>query len=257
MILPPLAQFIIIAILGAGLGSFSSALAYRIPRGISWAGRDRSRCPSCDAILTVRDLVPVLSWLMHRGRCRHCAAPVPRRYPLMEGTAMLMALALSVTWGWGWPLLLLLLAVPFLLAHIVIDAEHMILPDQINLILGVIFATFAVVVAHDFTVAGLTVAFAAGPVLAVAMVLTGWIMKILLKKDALGGGDVKFFFAAGWGVGFAGFPAFLMASGFIGLLTGVWWRWRGKGDLFPFGPAIIIAFFLCLLARGAGVLGAY
>ncbi len=255
MFLPPLVQFIFIAVLGAGLGSFASALAYRIPRDISWTGKERSRCTSCNATLTARDLVPILSWLFNRGKCRHCGAAVSRRYPLTELTAMVMALALWAAWGWDWPLLLLLAAVPFLLAHILIDAEHMILPDQINLILGVMFAVFAVVVTNDFSVAPILGALAAGPVLAGAMLLTGWIMKIALKKEALGWGDIKFFVAAGWGIGFSYFPAFLMASGIIGVLTGLVWKWRGKGDLFPFGPAIIIAFFLCLLARGAGVFG--
>lgn len=255
LFLPPLVQFILIAVLGAGLGSFASALAYRIPRDISWTGRERSRCTSCNTTLTARDLVPILSWVMHRGKCRHCGAKVSRRYPLTEITAMLMALALWAAWGWDWPLVPLLLAVPFLLAHILIDAEYMILPDDINLMLGVIFVMFA-----DITTAGtmpaLAIALAAGPVLAGAMLLTGWIMKIALKKEALGWGDIKFFVAAGWGIGFSYFPAFLMASGIIGVLTGIVWKLRGKGELFPFGPAIIIAFFLCLLARGAGLFGA-
>lgn len=165
---------------------------------------------------------------------------------------MLMALALWAAWGWQGVLILLLLAVPFLLAHIVIDFEHMILPDQINIILGVIFAVFAIVTANDFSLFAIAVALAAGPVLAAGMALTGWLMKMALKKDALGWGDIKFFVAAGWGIGFSYFPMFLMASGVAGLGTGIVWKCLGKGDAFPFGPAIIIAFFLCVLARGAG-----
>lgn len=269
MMLPPFAQFIFIAVLGLMLGSFASALAWRIPREQSWTGRERSCCTSCGVTLTLRDLVPLLSWLMHRGQCRHCGAAVSKRYPVTEVTAMLMALALWAAWGWGWPLLLLLVAVPFLLAHILIDFEHMILPDQINIILGVIFVLFSVglalplcfevihtnisikpLVKMDFTPLGF--ALAAGPVLAAGMALVGWLMKIALKKDALGWGDIKFFVAAGWGIGFSYFPMFLMASGVVGLGTGIVWKCLGKGDAFPFGPAIIIAFFLCVLARGAG-----
>lgn len=252
MMLPPFAQFIFIAILGAGLGSFASALAWRIPRELSWTGRERSRCTSCGATLTLRDLVPLLSWAMHRGKCRHCGAAVSKRYPATELTAMLMALALWAAWGWQGPLLLLLAAVPFLLAHILIDFEHMILPDIINIILGVIFAVFAIVTANDFSIFSVMLALAAGPALAAGMALVGWLMKIALKKDALGWGDIKFFVAAGWGIGFSYFPMFLMASGVAGLCTGIVWKCLGKGDAFPFGPAIIIAFFLCVLARGAG-----
>ena len=250
--LPPFAQFIFIAVAGLMLGSFASALAWRIPREQSWTGKERSRCTSCSATLTLRDLVPLLSWLMHRGKCRQCGAAVSWRYPATECAAMLMALALWVAWGWQGALILLLLSVPFLLAHILIDFEHMILPDQINIILGVIFAAFAVVTANDFSPFSIALALAAGPALAAGMALVGWLMKIALKKEALGWGDIKFFVAAGWGIGFSYFSMFLMASGVVGLVTGIVWKCLGKGDAFPFGPAIIIAFFLCVLARGAG-----
>ena len=252
MLLPPFAQFILIAVAGLMLGSFASALAWRIPREQSWTGKERSRCTSCGATLTLRDLVPLFSWWGQGGKCRHCGAKISWRYPATEGAAMLMALALWAAWGWQGALILLLLAVPFLLAHIVIDFEHMILPDQINIILGVIFAVFAIVTVNDFSPLPVGLALAAGPGLAAGMALIGWLMKAVLKKEALGWGDIKFFVVAGWGIGFTYIPIFLMASGVAGLATGIVWKRLGKGDAFPFGPAIIIAFFLCVLARGAG-----
>lgn len=77
-------------------------------------------------------------------------------------------------------------------------------------------------------------------------------MKALLGKDALGWGDIKFFAVAGLGLGFVGLPAFLMLSGLFGVATGLFWRWHFKSALFPFGPAIILAFYAGLLLRGAG-----
>ncbi len=68
---------------GLCLGSFMTALVYRLPRGLNWT-TDRSRCPSCGHALGVPDLVPVFSWLALRGRCRHCRTPIPARYPLIE-----------------------------------------------------------------------------------------------------------------------------------------------------------------------------
>lgn len=71
------------ALLGLVMGSAVTALAHRVPRGISWV-RGRSACPACGATLAARDLVPVLSWALAGGRCRHCGAGVPLRYPLTE-----------------------------------------------------------------------------------------------------------------------------------------------------------------------------
>ena len=79
------------AVLGACVGSFLNVVAWRVPRGESvlWPP---SHCPSCAARLTARDLVPVVSWLTLRGRCRHCGAPVSARYPLVElSTAIVFA----------------------------------------------------------------------------------------------------------------------------------------------------------------------
>lgn len=68
---------------GLCIGSFMTAFTYRIPRHIDWV-REPSRCTSCRARLTALDLVPVFSWLVMRGKCRHCGTKIPARYPLME-----------------------------------------------------------------------------------------------------------------------------------------------------------------------------
>jgi leader peptidase (prepilin peptidase)/N-methyltransferase len=82
---------VVAAALGACVGSFLNVVAWRVPRGESvlWPP---SHCPSCDAHLGARDLVPVVSWLTLRGRCRYCGAPVSARYPLVElSTALVFA----------------------------------------------------------------------------------------------------------------------------------------------------------------------
>lgn len=255
--LPDFLQMIFVAAAGLIGGSFASALSWRIPRDEPWAGRERSRCTSCGTTLTTLDLIPLFSWLFLRGRCRHCKAPIASLYPLIEMTAMVAALGLWAAWGWDFALLFLLAAVPFLLAHIVIDARLMILPDRINLILAVIFAFFVLYQSFtpEFSMTALMTGLAAGIIYPSLMLLVGMAMKALLRKDALGWGDIKFFVVAGLGLGLAGLPDFLMLSGFFGVLTGLFWRMRFKSDLFPFGPAIILAFYAGLLLRGAGLLG--
>ncbi|NBX66147.1 MAG: prepilin peptidase [Proteobacteria bacterium] len=78
--------------LGACVGSFVTALHYRIPRKLNWS-TDRSRCTSCHHTLGIRDLVPIASWLAMRGHCRYCGASISPRYPLIEvGFGLLFAL---------------------------------------------------------------------------------------------------------------------------------------------------------------------
>lgn len=79
---------------GLIIGSFATALVYRLPRGLDWVSA-RSRCPSCGHVLGVPDLVPVFSWLFLRGRCRHCGTKIPARYPLIELSFGLAAAALG------------------------------------------------------------------------------------------------------------------------------------------------------------------
>lgn len=120
---------VVAALLGLLLGSFASMAAYRIPRRESWNGR--SRCPSCGHTITATENIPLISYLVQRGRCRHCGAVISIRYPLIEGaTALLFVLAVlrfgltleAVVYGaFFWVLALLS----------VIDLEHRLLPDRI------------------------------------------------------------------------------------------------------------------------------
>src|SRR5262245_12697780 len=77
---------------GLAVGSFATAVAHRVPRGIAFAAQ-RSRCPACDAQIAARDNIPVLSWLLLRGRARCCGAPISPRYPLTELSVGLLFVA--------------------------------------------------------------------------------------------------------------------------------------------------------------------
>src|ERR1051325_11425470 len=86
-------------VLGAVAGSFATAVAHRVPRGMSIAG-PRSQCPVCGAQISARDNVPVLSWLLLRGRARCCGVRISPLYPLAElGTGLAFAAAVIVEWG--------------------------------------------------------------------------------------------------------------------------------------------------------------
>lgn len=97
-------------LVGPVLGSFTTMLAYRLPRGFSIV-RPPSHCPSCRARLGPRDLVPLLSWLFSKGACRHCGAKIGARYPLIELAVALPSFLAFVFLGFTWALPLALAAI--------------------------------------------------------------------------------------------------------------------------------------------------
>ena len=129
-------------LLGAALFSFMNVVAWRLPRGKNPL-TGRSFCPQCGAALTAGDLVPVFSWLFLRGRCRHCRAPIPVRYLLVE--LLGGVLALGCRWRFGtaytlgeglfgmrWQGLLALALCGVLLSIALIDAETQLIPNRLN-----------------------------------------------------------------------------------------------------------------------------
>ncbi len=251
-------EIIIIIFCGLVFGSFASALTYRIPRNISWITKGnsehglRSACPVCKTYLTLRDLIPIASWLLSKGKCRHCGAAVSMTYPICEILTLLGFIGIYTVFGLTWLSLPYYLMVPFLVSLIMIDFEHMILPNQlvaIVFVLGVLVALLKVFNASTFDA---SLAYASG---ALVFPLFAWslgaIMKKTLKKDALGFGDVKFFAAAGVWLGLPAIGHFCIAGGAIGIALGLIWKKIKKEEIFPFGPALIVSFYAILLLQGS------
>ena len=256
--------------LGLILGSFSTALAHRAPRGRTWQeklgfsdigskenGRaSRSRCVACEAQLKAIDLVPVLSWLFLKGRCRYCETKISWRYPAMEAACAILCLLIFLRHGWGVESVLMMMSVPVLLALFAVDWEHLILPNILVLAFAVLgFTRLVWLMASaggtddalrplvDF---GLGAVFY-GLLAFLAGALTSW----WVKKPALGMGDVKYFAAAGLWLGIWKLSAYLMLSGLGGLLMALVWRKARGNGVFPFGPALIMATLALFLWDGS------
>ena len=243
---------IAVGLLGLCLGSFATALIYRIPRDIPWIWNkngkaSRSECPSCHASLRFLDLVPFFSWVFSKGRCRHCSAKISATYPLTELLCFLLVMALYAAWGNTMAVIPVLLLTPFLITIIVIDWQHMIIPDDMNIAVFVL---------------GLLFVFTQGPAwpfyLAAGLILPAifWLVSFVLEKwrgrQALGMGDVKFLAGAGLFLGIEALPSYLFFSGLFGLLTALYGRFSGKKGAFPFGPALVLALLLHLFLTGIG-----
>ena len=233
--------------LGAILGSFLNVVAHRLPRGESLI-RPGSRCPRCSTPVRPYDNVPVVSWILLRGRCRACSAPISGRYPLVElTTGCLAALVVATADGVSEAVLgfvLVLLLVPISL----IDAEHRIIPNRLTL-LGAV-AALALLAALDpgalpeHLLAGL----AAGGFLLLAA---------LAYPGGMGMGDVKLAGVLGLFLGRAVGPAMLVAL-LAGTLVGALVIARrgareGRKTALPFGPFLALGGLAGLLAGDAVV----
>ena len=214
------------AMLGAVAGSFLNCAAWRIVRGESFV-RGRSHCPACGHALGASELVPVLSWVLRRGRCKWCGAKVSIRYPLTElGFALVTVLCLL---RFDLTALCLrnyvFLCCLFLLT--LTDLEDMTIPDGCH-----IAAAAAWLAALIF----------GGGLLAVSLM-----MDRLLGRDSLGGGDIKLFAVVGLYLGIIGTLFTLLAACVLGLAFNGLLRRRGGERTFPFGPSIALAAALMLL----------
>jgi leader peptidase (prepilin peptidase) / N-methyltransferase len=237
------------AISGLLFGSFAGLAAHRLPRGETIAA-GRSRCPRCGHGLGPADLVPVLSYLRSRGRCRHCGGDIPLRYPIIEiATALLFVLALAAA-GPGLPVLALGLLAAGLVILTAIDLEHQIIPDRISLALAALGLGYLTLTANSRE-AWLHAGFGA-----VMGFFIAWLLRTLFQRlkgrEALGFGDVKFFAVAGLWTGLYGLADFMMISGLAGIIFAAVWRWRGGDAEFPFGPALAFGLYAVVLLKAAG-----
>ncbi|MCS5597693.1 MAG: prepilin peptidase [Alphaproteobacteria bacterium] len=251
-------------IMGGLFGSFTTALVYRLPRGIPVAfgrgakkggdesGVARSYCTGCNHQLGAFDLFPVLSFLCLRGKCRYCGAPYGKQYFLIELCSVALSLMIFLFWGLSLKSFVALCAVPVLLALLFIDLEHFILPNILVFLLFVIGVVFRLFIdGAGISVASLLALGFDVVVFGATSFLIGFIFSKILRKDTLGLGDVKFYMAASVWLGGMILPIFMMLSGVLGVLHGGVMRLRHGAVVFPFGPSLIIALVICYLFKDA------
>lgn len=233
-------------LLGAALGSFLNCAAWRIVHGESFL-RGRSHCPACGHTLGAAELVPVFSWLLLRGRCRHCGAPVPARYLLTElffaavTFVCLLRFDLTVLCARN----LAFLCCLFCLA--LTDWDGFVIPDGCLLA-----AALAWLVTAPWVYGSLSAALrpiAAGLVFGGALLALSLAMDRVLGRESLGGGDIKLFAVVGLYLGFVGTLFALLLSCALGLAASRLPR-RERGQPFPFGPSIAAAAAVMLLWGG-------
>jgi leader peptidase (prepilin peptidase) / N-methyltransferase len=218
------------AVVGAVFGSFLNVVAYRLPRGESVVFPG-SHCPSCDTAIKPYDNVPVLSWLILRGRCRSCHTAISARYPIVEAVTAGLLVAVVLTQGADSDVWLGLAFVVLLVPVTLIDLDHRIIPNTLMLIGTVAAVAILLLTDPGAITEHLIAAVAAGSFLFIALVA---------YPSGMGMGDVKLAFVMGLFLGrnvapglFAGFLLGSIVGGAIMAKKGVK---AGRKTKVPFGP---------------------
>jgi leader peptidase (prepilin peptidase)/N-methyltransferase len=239
------------AVVGLAIGSFLNVVIWRVPRGESVVSPP-SACPSCGHAIAPRDNVPVVSWLLLGGQCRHCHERISARYPLVEaGTAVLFVVA-ALRFGFSWelPAFLYLAAITVALTMIDIDVHR--LPNAIVLpsyvVAGVLLVGAALLQGNPGTVVRLG--------LAALALYAFYVLLAFIYPAGMGFGDVKLAGVLGLYLGYLGW-AEVVVGGFLGFLVGglggallMVLRRAGRKSKIPFGPYMLVGAWIAVLAGG-------
>ena len=236
-------------VFGLLIGSFLNVVIHRVPAGRSVVAPP-SACGACETRLTAVDLVPVLSWLALRGRCRHCAAPVSARYAVVE--LMTGACFALTAWRIGatWALPAYLLLAAFLVVLSFIDLDTQLLPRRIVYAAGICgIATLALAAFLDDQPERLRWA-----AIGAAGALAAFLAIYAAARGGFGFGDVRLGAVLGWYLGWQGLP-FAPVGIFLGFLLGaavglvlMTVGKAGRRTAVPFGPFLAGGAFLAIIA---------
>ena len=238
-------------LLGAAVGSFLNVCVYRWPAELS-VTKPRSRCPSCEQPIKWYDNIPVISYLLLRGRCRNCGTPISAQYPAVELAVALIWLAAAIRFGASVEALRSALFLTILLGIALTDAKEMVIPDQFSLG-GTLIGLLLAAVPGGFPFRDALI----GALLGYGLL---WAVKLaaekLLKKPALGVGDIHMMAMVGAFLGPFGALITIFLGSFFGLVIGVPVTML-RGQLKMLGTYLPLGVFLALgaaVAHGWGEL---
>lgn len=269
--LHPLTFVIVAMLVGLLIGSFLNVVVWRLPKMLDREWREEARevlglpgetplptfnlmlphsqCPHCGHRIRAWENIPLLSYLLLRGRCSNCTAAISKRYPLTELACGLLSAFIAWHFGFGWQACMVLLLSWGLLTMSLIDAEHQLLPDVLVLPLiwlGLILNSFTLFVPLHDALWGAVAGY-------MALWSAFWLFKLITGKEGMGHGDFKLLAMFGaWG-GWQILPLTILLSSMVGAVVGViLLRLRNAktSTPIPFGPYLAIAGWIALLWGG-------
>lgn len=233
-------------LLGLALGSFLNVCIYRIPLKKSIVSPP-SVCPNCGERIRFYDNIPLISYLLLLGKCRHCRHPISWEYPLVEAVTGVLTLGLFIRYGLSYQFLILLLFVAILVTISFIDLHHKIIPDLLSLP-GIVMGWLGSLVLGDLFWRDALIGSLAG---GGALFLVALIYHRLTGREGMGGGDIKLLAMIGAWMGWRPLPFIVLVSSLTGAIVGslfILMARKGYRFRIPFGPflslgAIIYLFF--------------
>ena len=255
------------AVIGLLVGSFLNVVIHRLPKMMDndWRSQcaelhgqatpdtealslsvPRSRCPQCGHPITALENIPVISWLVLRGKCSACRAPISSRYPIVEALTSLLSILAAVHFGFGWAAAGALLLIWGLIALTFIDYDTQLLPDSITLPLlwaGLLLNLFGTYTDLQSAVVGAMAGY-------LSLWSVYWGFKLVTGKEGMGYGDFKLLAALGAWLGWQTLPLIILLSSLVGALLGIALivlAKRGRNVPIPFGPYLATAGLIALL----------
>ncbi len=267
--LPLPAWIALAAVFGLVVGSFLNVVILRLPERMAAAWRQEahdvlelegdasplppgivrepSHCPQCKHPLSVADNIPLLGWLLLRGRCRYCKARISIQYPLVELLSAVLSAVVVWKFGPSWPALAGLLLTWTLIALAGIDFRTQLLPDQLTLPLlwmGLLLALLPMFVDAPAAIIGAAIGY-------LSLWSVYWLFKLLTGKEGMGHGDFKLLAALGAWMGPVSLLPMILISSLIGALVGgslIALRRHQSQVPMPFGPFIAAAGWVWFIA---------
>lgn len=257
MIFTPTLFILTIACLGLMVGSFLNVVIWRLPRMLYAFSEipekpgynllfPASHCPSCEQAIRPIDNLPILSYMLLRGQCRHCQFKISPQYPFIEALSMVLSGIIAFHFGMTFATPFALLFTWCLIALAMIDYKHKLLPDELTLggmWLGFIASLFAVFQTPYDAILGATLGY-------LSLYSVYWVFKLATGKEGLGYGDFKLLALLGAFCGWQLLPFILLLASLLGSIVGlvsIFYFKQDKNVPMPFGPYLCFAGFVALL----------
>ena len=259
-------------ILGLLVGSFLNVVIYRVPEGLNrnWKLQAKqmldlpleqgegerfnilmppSHCPSCKAAIKPWQNIPILSYVLLKGQCKHCHTAISLRYPLVELLTGLVFAVCAWKFGATWTAVAAMVFSAYLIAMIFIDADTQLLPDQLTLPLmwgGIVFHLAAYLLQADWGITNLVDSLLGAIVGYMSLWSIFQLFKLVTGKEGMGYGDFKLLAALGAWLGISVLPIIIIMSAVVGLIFALIMK-VAKNQPMPFGPYLAISGWIVLV----------
>jgi leader peptidase (prepilin peptidase)/N-methyltransferase len=260
---------LIITLLGLIVGSFLNVVIHRLPKIMDRDWRSQcltfldmegelksqenyslsqppSHCPKCKHPISPFENIPLFSFLLQRGKCRHCGEPISWRYPIIELTSAILSGIIAYHFGMSSATIFALLLTWALIALTVIDLDHQLLPDSITLPLlwlGLLLSTQGIFVDMHASIIGASIGY-------LSLWSIYWLFKLLTGKEGMGYGDFKLLALFGAWLGWQSLPLIILLSAGVGAVVGISliiFKNHQRQQPIPFGPYLASAGWIAML----------